>query len=75
MFIIKETSGELACIIVTHSCGHQQVCTPTKKKLALGESKWPGFIDRQYSWLADNLCPGCYTLAKEQDPNFKPVGG
>ena len=60
-------------IDVTHSCGHVQVCTPLTRMIERGEEQFPGFTERQYSWLSRNLCPGCFGAAKLENPNFKPT--
>lgn len=71
-FKIIQEGEERTKIEVTHTCGHVQVCNPRTKHLKLGEERSPGFTERQYGWMARNLCPGCYTAAKDENPNHKP---
>lgn len=70
--ILGEVAGRTR-IDVTHACGHVQVCTPGTKILKMGEERFPGYTERHYSWLSRNLCPGCFTAAKLENPNFKPT--
>lgn len=69
-----QVMGEVADrtrIEVTHACGHVQVCTPKTGLLQKGEERFPGFTEKQYSWLSRNLCPGCFTAAKLENPSYK----
>lgn len=59
---------------VTHVCGHTQGVTydeyPEEKILRLGKSK-AQFVREQTEFLEKNLCPLCFNIEKERNPNCK----
>ena len=73
-YVVMEQVGERTRIEVTHLCGHVQVCSPKTEYLVKGEERFPEYTKRQYTWLSQNLCPGCFTLAKIKNPDYKPIG-
>lgn len=56
-------------IEITHTCSHVQVFARDAALFQKGEK----IMRANFEWLSNNLCPGCYCLAKDLNPSIKPA--